>query len=162
MLKTSRGIYMKKGYFYYEKESNEINKFFKKYFELDKDNPIEMGNWIHELCGYKDEVYTKIHIALAKDLIGSGFLSTVEYDKKSNYMEKYNNIEQFFKLDEDVKELSNCLVSRYIGSIKIFGKPSDYVEYLSNIFCDRFIRYPKVDKIELIRKGKSYTDYIKK
>lgn len=153
---------MEKGYFYYEKESKEVNNFFKKYFELDKSNPIEIGSWINELCGYKDEVYTKIHIALAKDLIGSGFLSAVEYDKESDYMEKYNNIEQFFKLDEDTKELSNCLVSRYIGSIKTFGRPSDYVEYLSNIFCDRFIRYPKVDKIELIRKGKSYTDYIKK
>jgi hypothetical protein len=153
---------MGKGYFYYEKENHEVNKFFKKYFELDKNSPIEMGKLIHELCGYKDETQTKIHTAISKDLIGSGYLSSVEYDKESSYMEKYNNIEQFFKLDEDINELSNCLISRYIGSVKLFGKPNDYVEYLSNIFCDRFIKHRDVDKIELLKRGKTYTEYIKK
>lgn len=153
---------MGKSYFYYENQNKEVNKFFKKYFELDKNNPIEIGNWIHELCGYKDEVHTKIHIALAKDLLGSGFLSANEYDRESGFMEKYNNIEQFFKLDEDINELSKCLVSRYIGSIKLFGRPNDYVEYLSNIFCDRFIKHPELDKIELLKRGKTYTEYIKK
>lgn len=163
MLKTSRGINMdNKGCFYYEKENKEVNKFFKRYFELDKNNPLEMGKLIHELCGYKDDVYTKIHVALSKDFIGSGYLPAVEYDKKSSYMEKYNNIEQFFRLDDDINELSNCLISRYISSVKLFGKPNDYVEYLSNIFCDRFIKYPKIDKIDLIKRGKTYTEYIKK
>ena len=153
---------MNKGYFYYEKENKEVNKLFKRYFELDKNNPIEIGKWIHELCNYKAEVHTKIHIALARDLLGSGFLSSNDFDNQSDYMERYNNIEQFFKLDEDEKELSDCLVSRYIGSVKLFGSPSDYVEYLSDIYSDRFIKHPNVDKIELIKRGKSYTEYIKK
>ena len=153
---------MNKGYFYYEKENKEVNKLFKRYFELDKNNPIEIGKWIHELCNYKEEVHAKIHIALARDLLGSGFLSLSDFDNQSDYMERYNNIEQLFKLGEDEKELSDCLVSRYIGSVKLFGKPNDYVEYLSNIFFDRFIKHPNVDKIELIKRGKSYTEYIKK
>lgn len=153
---------MSKGYFYYENQNKEVNKLFKRYFELDKSNPIEMGNWINELCEYKDEVHTKIHIALARDLLGSGFLSSNDFDNQSKYIERYNNIEQFFKLGDDKKELSDCLVSRYIGSVKLFGKPSDYVEYLSNIYCDRFIKHPNADKIELIKRGKSYTEYIKK
>ena len=153
---------MGKGYFYYENQNNEVNKLFKRYFELDKSNPLEMGNWIHELCSYKEEVHTKIHIALANDLLHSGFVSANDFDNQNNYMERYNNIEQFFKLSEDEKELSDCLVSRYIGSIKVFGTPSDYVLYLSDIFCDRFIKHPEVDKIELIKRGKSYTEYIKK
>ncbi len=153
---------MEKNYFYCENENKEVNKLFKKYFELDKENPIEIGNWINELCSYKKEVHTKIHIALATDLLHNGFLSANDFDNQNDYMERYNNVEQFFKLSEDEKELSDCLVSRYIGSIKVFGKPSDYVEYLSNIFCDRFIKHPEVDKIELLKRGKSYTEYIKK
>lgn len=153
---------MEKDYFYYENKSKEVNKLFKKYFELNKNNPIEIGNWINELCGYKHEIHTKIHIALASDLIQSGFLSANDFDNQNDFMDRYNNVEQFFKLSEDEKELSDCLVSRYISSIKVFGKPSDYVEYLSNIFCDRFIKHPEVDKIELIKRGKSYTEYIKK
>ena len=153
---------MEKNYFYCENENKEVNKLFKKYFELDKENPIEIGNWINELCSYKKEVHTKIHIALATDLLHNGFLSANDFDNQNDYMERYNNVEQFFKLSEDEKELSDCLVSRYIGSIKVFGKPSDYVEYLSNIFCDRFIKHPEVDKIELLKRGKNYNEYIKK
>lgn len=153
---------MGKGYFYYENQNNEVNKLFKRYFELDKKNPIEMGKWIHELCKYDKEVHTKIHIALATDLLQSGFLTASDFDVQNGFMERYNNVEQFFKLSDDMNELSDCLVSRYIGSVSIFRRPSDYVEYLSDIFCDRFVKHPEVNKIELIKRGKTYTEYIKK
>ena len=86
---------MGRGYFYYENRNNEVNKLFKRYFELDKDNPIEMGNWIHELCEYKNDIHAKIHLALATDLLHSGFLSANDFDNQNNYMEKYNNVEPF-------------------------------------------------------------------
>ncbi|MBR4619161.1 MAG: hypothetical protein IKO49_07645 [Bacilli bacterium] len=150
---------MEKKYLYYE---SNINNLFKRYFELNKNDPIEMGQFINELCMCKDQIQTKVHIAFAKDLLDNGFLSSKEFDSESSYMQKYNSVEQFFKLDEDVDLLSNCLVSRYINSIKIFGRPSDYVAYLSNVFCDRFIKYRNVDKITLLKHGKTYIDYIKK
>ncbi len=128
-----------------------VEKALNQYITLDFNNPVEVGAWIKKMCLINDEVTPEFSKAIGTDLRSKGYMSLKESGKEYTYMEKYNNLEQYFALDEDVNELKECLLSVYIGSIDTFEQPSQLVNYLATIFCDRFKDYTSTDKITLLR-----------
>ena len=110
----------------------------------------------------RDEISKEISNAICEDLKEKGYVSFKESPKKNDHMEKYNNLEQYFCLDDDKEALKECLISNYISSIETFEKPSKLVYFLAMVFCDRFKQNKDVDKITLLKRRTTLKDLMKK
>lgn len=137
-------------------------KALNNYVALDFEDSEEVATWIKNMYLIRDEISKEISNAICEDLKEKGYISFKESPKKNDHMEKYNNLEQYFCLDDDKEALKECLISNYISSIETFEKPSKLVYFLAMVFCDRFKQNKDVDKITLLKRRTTLKDLMKK
>ena len=77
-----------------------LDELMEKYVSLDFNNPDEVVSFIHKMNTSEKFIPKKVAKAIAKDLQKKGILSYKEYEKKHNYMDRYNNATQYYFLNE--------------------------------------------------------------
>lgn len=132
-----------------------------EYLSTNYNDKKQIITLINDVCKVENNSELGINNIIVRKLLSEGY-NRAEVNTENFYMDKYNNLEQLFMLDEDKDHLATILIEHYISSIAVFQKPSNFIHYLSNIYCDRFINNTNIDKITLVKKRETFKDFLKR
>lgn len=138
-----------------------LDELMERYVSLDLNNPDEVVSFIHKMNTSEKFIPKKVAKAIAIDLRKKGVVSYKEYEKKHNYMERYNSADQYYFLNDNKEEIAGNLLSRYMSSLEFYGKSNIFVKYLTNIYRTRFIENKDKNKIEILRSMPTFKQYAK-
>lgn len=145
----------------FDNSSKLLEELIDMYIKLDFNNPDEVANFIYRMTISEEFVSEKAAKAIALDLREKGITDYKEYEKEHGYIDKYNNVIQYYFLHDNKKDISGNLLSRYLSSLEFLGKPNILVNYLAIVYRSRFIDYKDKDKYEVLRNTQTFNSYIK-
>lgn len=141
--------------------SMTLNNLVDSYANLDLNNADDVVNFIYKMNCNNEYIPEEIIKAMVINLKRNGVLDYKEYEKKHNYMDRYNNAEQYYFLNENKEEIAGNLLCRFMSSLDFYGKPNVYVKYLTLIYKNRFIDRNDKNKIEILKSMPTFKQYAK-